>query len=221
MNWNRVDRRVVEAGVCTEPRVREASDGQSSGETGTWWTQASLALLSGAVAIMAIGCSPQSDAQASAISERAYTLMPDAIRLQSGTIVADIVRMKVTERIEERTGRIASPAKLSGRLFLENTSLDEVLRLIGGQIVYLDAQGQAIPLENGRAEPTIQFATSSGEAGRLDPSKVTTELLYAEFPTDALRAGRLKAIQIKLLLSSIPGVTDERLLKFAVSIGAP
>jgi hypothetical protein len=220
VDWNRIEGRRVEPGVDASRGRREVNGDRSLEENGSWWTQASLALVSAAVVVVASGCSPNPFAAAAATSERAYSVTPDSIRVKRGTVVADIVRMKVTERIEDRSGRITSPARLSGRLYLENVSADQAIRLAGGRIVYLDADGRAIPLENGRAEPIIRFTRSDHGVGRLEPGKVATELLYAEFPVKALRAGRLKTIQIKLAFSSISGVTGTQDLNFAVSIGA-
>lgn len=200
---------------------RDASDETLAEETGTWWTRASLALVCATVVAMSAGCSPPPVAAAAAASEKLYALQPDAIRVQAGDVVADVIRLKVTERVDESSGRVLSPARLSGRLFVENVSADQPIRLIGGRIVYLDAQGQEIALENGRAEPTIQFGASFGATGRLDPGKVATELLYAEFPTVALHGERLKAIRIDLTFSTTPSATDERQIRFPVSMASP
>jgi hypothetical protein len=180
-----------------------------------WWTRASLILVSAAVAAIANGCSPQSSA-APVFTDRLYAVQPDSARTQVGTVAGEIVRMKVTQRIEQDSGRILLPARLSGRLFLQNISADQPIRVTGAHISYLDAQGQPIRLENDRAEPSITFGSSSGASRRLDPGQNATELLNAEFPAAALKAGALKEIQIRLELSNVPRV---QMLNFAVSIG--
>lgn len=200
---------------------REAGDAALAEETGTWWTRASLALVCATVVAMSAGCSPPPVAAAAAPSEKVYALHPDAIRVQVGDVVADVIRLKVTERVDESSGRVLSPARLSGRLFVENVSADQPIRLIGGRIVYTDAQGQAIALESGRAEPTIQFGSAFGATGRLEPGKVATELLYAEFPTVALHGERLQAIRIDLTFSTTSSATDERQIRFPVSMASP
>ncbi len=180
------------------------------------WTQAGWILVSAA---MAAGCSPHPAAIAAMSSDRVYSVTPDSLRVQAGGVAGEILRMRVTERIEEGSGRITSPARLSGRLFLENVSADATIHLIGGSIAYLDAQGQSIPLENGRAEPKIRFGAADDTSGRLEPGKSATELLYAEFPAAALQANRLKAIQLRLDFSPLSTVLGEERLNFAVSIG--
>ena len=180
-----------------------------------WWRRASLILVSAAVAAIANGCSPQSSA-APVFTDRLYTVQPDSARTQVGTVAGEIVRMKVTQRIEQDSGRILSPARLSGRLFLQNISTDQPIRVTGAHISYLDGQGQPIRLENDRAEPSMTFGSSSGASRRLAPGQNATELLDAEFPAAALKAGALKEIQIRLELSNVPRV---QMLNFAVSIG--
>lgn len=211
-------------GECIEPTTDAnehkggARGNPTLDENGSWWTRASLALVSAAAAILASGCTPNPFTAAAESSERAYVVTPDSVRARTADLVADIVRMKVTERVEDHSGRITSPAKLTGRLFLENVSRHQALRLIAGHIVYLDVLGQAIPMEAGRPEPSIRFAMSGWGEHQLEPGKVATELLYAEFPTQALGADRLMAIRVKLIFSSTPGVTNEQNLNFAVSI---
>ena len=184
-----------------------------------WWTRASLSLVGAAAAAMTVGCSPEPSAVASMITDKVYTVVPDSVTVESGGVAGEILRMRVTERIEQGSGRITSPAKLSGRLFLQNLSADQAIRLIGATISYLDAEGQPIRFEGDRAEPTIRFGSSNGASGRLDPGQSATELLDAEFPVEALKTKKLKDIEIRLELSNVPAVPRVEMLKFAVSIG--
>jgi hypothetical protein len=180
-----------------------------------WWMRASVIVVSAAVAAIASGCSPHS-AAAPVMTDRLYTVQPDSARTQVGTVAGEIVRMKVTQRVEQDSGRSLLPARLTGRLFLQNISADQPIRVTGAHISYLDAQGQPIRLDNDRAEPSITFGSSSGASRRLNPGQNATELLDAEFPAAALKAGALKEIQIRLELSNVPRV---QMLNFAVAIG--
>lgn len=183
------------------------------------WTRASLRLVGAAAVAVALGCSPQPFATAATIAERSYAVSPESLRVESGLVLGEIIRMKVTERVDTDSGRVTSPARLTGRLFLENTSKDQAVRLIGGRILYLDAKGEPIALEDGRAEPTIKLGSAYGATGRLDPGKSATELLYAEFPAAALGSDRLKVIQVQLVFSAIPTISYEESLNFKVSVG--
>ena len=90
------------------------------------------------------------------------------------------------------------------------------MRLLEGKLLYIDAQGQPIKLEDSRTEPTLKFATYGSE--RLDPGQEATQTLDVEFPAEALKARRLK--EIRLAFSYIPSPYREETVNFAVSIGA-
>ena len=182
-----------------------------------WWTRASLMVVSAAVAAMTLGCSPQPSAVAPVISEKVDTVMPDTLKVKVGIVTGELTEMKVTERVEEGYGRIATPAKLSGKLILKNVSADQTVRLVGGKISYIDAQGQPIALEDKRTEPMIKISSSYGSSERLDPGQDATQVLDAEFPVAALKAKKLK--EIRLALTYIPSPFTEQTLNFTVSIG--
>lgn len=170
-----------------------------------------------ALAAMAVGCSPQPSAIAAVITDKAYTVTPDAVKVNAGILTGEITEMKVTERIEVGSGRIATPAKLTGKLTLKNVSEDQAVRLIGAKILYIDAQGQPMKLEDNRTEPTVKVASSYGSSDRLDPGQDATQAVDAEFPVDALKAKKLK--EIRLELSYIPAPFKEEKMNFVVSIG--
>lgn len=147
--------------------------------------------------------------------DRVYAVTPASMTVKAGIITGEVVELKVTERIEKCTGRIVSPARLTGTLRLENASANRAVRLVGGRILFIDAQGQRIGLRAARAEP-IAF-TASGNEG-LDPGQATTQALDVEVPAEALEARKLK--EIRLELSYIPSPFREETVNFAVSISA-
>src|SRR5467141_2348120 len=108
--------------------------------------------VSAAVAAMMFGCSPQPGATLAVVKDKIYSVTPAAMKVKSGIVTGELTEMKVTERIEEGSGRITSPAKLSGKLVLKNVSADQSLRLIGGKVRYIDMQGKPIKLEENRSE---------------------------------------------------------------------
>jgi len=132
-----------------------------------------------------------------------------------GTGTARVTEMKVTERVEKGSGRLVSPAKLTGVLKLKNSSKDQAVRLVGGKLQYIDTQGQPIKLEGTRTEPTIKFATYGSE--RLDPGQDATQSVDVDFPAEALKAKRLKEIRFEL--AYIPSPYKEETVNFTVSIG--
>jgi hypothetical protein len=181
------------------------------------WMRASVVLVAGAAAAMMAGCSPQPSAMAATISDRVYSVTPDAMKVKAGIVVGEVTELKVTERVEEGSGRVASPAKLSGKLVLNNVSADQTVRLVGGTLVYIDSQGKAIALEDNRLAPSLKLSATYGSSDRLDPGQNSAHVLDVDFPVEALKAKKLK--EIRLDLSYIPSPYKAETLKFVVSIG--
>jgi hypothetical protein len=121
----------------------------------------------------------------------------------------------VTERVEQGSGRVVSPAKLTAKVVLKNSSANQSVRLVAGTILYIDAQGHPITLEETRTEPTLTFTTYG--ADRLDPGQEATQSLDVDFPAEALKAKKLK--EIRLELAYIPSPYQEETVNFTVSIG--
>ena len=174
-----------------------------------------LTIVGGAMAVMTAGCSQGPSGTAAVIEDKTYTVTPASVKVQAGIVTGEVTEMKVTERVEKGSGRVVSPAKLSGTLKLKNTSANETVRLIAGKIQYIDAQGQPIKIEGTRTEPTLKFATYGSE--RLDPGQDATQSLDVEFPAEALKAKKLK--EIRLELAYIPSPYREETVNFTVSIG--
>jgi hypothetical protein len=142
-------------------------------------------------------------------------MTPASVKVKAGIVTGEVTEMKVTERVEKGSNRLVSPAKLTGTLKLTNSSKDQAVRLVGGKIQYIDAQGQPIKLEETRTEPTIKFATYGPE--RLDPGQDATQSVDVDFPAEALKAKKLK--EIRLELTYIPSPYKEETVNFTVSIG--
>jgi hypothetical protein len=123
--------------------------------------------------------------------------------------------MKVTERVEQGSGRVISAAKLTAKVVLKNSSANQTVRLVAGTIKYIDVQGQPIKIEETRTEPTLRFATYGSD--RLDPGQEATQSLDVDFPAEALKAKKLK--EIRLDLAYIPSPYREETVNFIVSIG--
>ena len=177
------------------------------------WSWVGVMMVTTAVAAMTLGCSQPSGTSV-VIEDKIYTVTPASVKVKAGIVTGEVTEMKVTERIEKGTGRLVSPAKLTGTLKLKNGSKDQTVRLVGGKIQYIDAQGQPIKLEETRTEPTIKFATYGAE--RLDPGQDATQSVDVDFPAEALKAKRLK--EIRLELAYIPSPYKEETVNFTVSI---
>ena len=175
-----------------------------------------VTIMAAAVAVINLFCSQQPSGAAAVIEDKTYTVTPASVTVKAGIITGEVIALKVAERVEQGSDRVVSPAKLTGTLRLKNTSTNQTVRLVEGKILYIDAQGQPIKLEEARTEPTVKFATYGSE--RLDPGQEATQSLAVEFPVEALKAKKLK--EIRLELTYIPSPFTEETVSFTVSIGA-
>jgi hypothetical protein len=170
-----------------------------------------------AIAAAGFGCAQQPAATMAAIEDKVYTVTPNQITVKTGIVTGEVTEMQVMERVEEGTGRIDTPAKLTGKLKLTNSSLDQTVRLVGGKILYIDDQGQLIKLGQERTEPTFRFATSYNATDRLDPGQEITQSVDVDFPAEALKTKKLREMQIEL--AYIPSPYRQETARFNVSIG--
>ena len=168
-----------------------------------------------AVAWMTLGPAPQPVAVAAAIEDKTYTVTPAAMTVKAGILTGEVTEMKVTERVEQGSGRVVSPAKLTAKVVLKNSSANQTVRLVAGKLQYIDAQGQPIKLEDTRSEPVLKFASYGSD--RLDPGQEATQSLDVDFPAEALKAKMLK--EVRLELAYIPSPYHEETVRFTVSIG--
>ena len=180
------------------------------------WKQAGVMTVSAAVVAMVLGCSPPPSGPTIVIEDKVYTVTPTSVMAKAGIMTGEVTEMKVTERVEKDSGNVVSLAKLTGKLKLTNSSKDQSVRLVGGKIQFIDAQGQPIKVEEKRIEPTLKFS-SYGGAERLDPGHEVTQSVDVDFPTDALKAKKLKEIRLELVY--LPSSYKEETANFTVSIG--
>ncbi|MBI3067961.1 MAG: hypothetical protein HYY79_03515 [Betaproteobacteria bacterium] len=169
------------------------------------------------LAATVLGCTPKPPGTAMVIEDKVYTVTPNHAQIKAGIVTGEVTEMKVTERVEQGSGRVESPAKLTGKLKLTNSSTDQTVRLVGGKILYLDSQGQLIKIEGTRTEPTLKFPSSYDSTGRLDPGQDATQSVEVDFPAEALKAKILKEIRIEL--AYIPSSYKLQTANFNVSIG--
>lgn len=167
------------------------------------------------VAAALVGCTQKPPSTAPVIEDKIYAVTPDRVTVTAGIVTGEVTEMKVTERIERGSGRIDSAARLTGKLKLTNSSTDHSVRLVGGKIHYIDAEGQAITLEEARTEPNIRF--SSFGSDRLAPGQDATQSVDVDFPAAALKSKTLREIRLDLMYLSSLFVHETANL--AVSIG--
>lgn len=151
-----------------------------------------------AVPAALFGCTPSTPpGETTSIEDKVYSVTPPAMTVKAGIVTAELTEMTVTERVEKGSGKVESPAKLTGKLKLQNSSPDQTVRLIGGRIVYIDQRGEPIRVEEARTEPSIRFTSSS--PSQLDPGQNSTQSVDVDFPANALKAQALKEIRLDLI----------------------
>jgi hypothetical protein len=179
------------------------------------WTWVGIVALTVAAAVGLVGCAQQPATAAATVVDKTYTVTPATVAVKAGIVTGEVTEMKVTERIEQGSGRVVSAAKLTGKVVLRNGSANQTLRLVRGKILYLDVQGHPIKLEEARTEPALKFSDYGSE--RLDPGQEATQSLEVDFPAEALKAKKLK--EIRLELTYIPSPYHEETVHFNVAIG--
>lgn len=174
-------------------------------------------LAAATLASLGIGCTPAEAPKSLPISEKVYSVTPPGITVKGGVLSGALTELKIVERVEESSGRVDQAARLTGKLVLTNVSKDLSVRLVSGRLLYIDAQGRPIELEDRRAEPTLRVSSSYGSQERLDPGQEASQSVEAEFPAEALKAKRLR--EIRLELNYIPSTYRQESMNFGVSVG--
>ena len=172
-------------------------------------------LIACAVAAALLGCKPPTQNPTAAIEDKVYPVTPAAMTVKTGIVTAELTDMKVTERVEKGSDRIDTPAKLSAKLKLVNSSSDQTVRLISGKMVYVDMQGQPIKVGEARTEPVIRFTSAS--SAQLDPGQDATQTIDVDFPAEALKAKKLKQIRLDLVYA--PTAYRQETANVVISIG--
>src|SRR5204862_2156760 len=106
------------------------------------------AIATAVLAAMTAACTPPQTAKGPAVNDKTYAVTPGAVTMKQGVLSGALSEMKVIERVEDGSGRVDQPARLTGKLVLTNVSKDQSLRLLGGKLLYIDMQGKPIPLED-------------------------------------------------------------------------
>ena len=181
---------------------------------------AMAAAVSAAVAAGVAGCSNKGpEASAPQVSEKVFNVTPATVKVKAGIVGGELSGMRVTERVEEGTGRVDYGPRLSGRLVLRNLSRDQSVLVDGGKLFYADSADQPIAMPAESSAPTIRLGDSyNTTSARLDPGQELTRDIDVDFPGEALKAGKLREIRVQLHYTAAPFRRD--LLEFPVALSA-
>jgi hypothetical protein len=175
-------------------------------------------LMAAAIAATLLGCGPKVSGPVVAIEDKIYAVTPAELTVRAGLVSGEVTEMKVIERVEKISGKVDTPARLSAKIKLKNTSADQTVRLIGGKLRYIDTAGNTIKIEEARTEPVIRFTSSS--AVQLDPGQDTTQSIEVDFPAVALEAKKLKEIRFELTYVPTAFKQESANLSVVISAGA-
>jgi hypothetical protein len=157
------------------------------------------------VLVIAIWGLHQGQSQASSPSPtqvKTIVLRPDSVPVVAGGLTGEMEQLRVTERVERKTGKILGEPDLRGVLQLSNTSTNLVIRPIAGSVEYVDGGGTGIPLA--KDQGTTAFTIYTERSGGLRPGEQTSQVIDVPFPADALKAHRLQDVRLHLTYLSTP-----------------
>lgn len=134
------------------------------------------------------------------VEEKTFVLSPASASVKAAFLTGELQDMKVSERVEQGTGKVVDPPKLLATLKLKNTSRDETARLVAGRVEYADATGKPILL----ARKDTGFKFSSYQTERLDPGMEVTQSIDVPFPAAAVTGRNLRDIRLELTYIPTP-----------------
>ena len=174
-----------------------------------------LTIMAAAVTVINLFCSQQPSGAAAVIEDKTYTVTPASVTVKAGIITGEVIVLKVAERVEKGSGRVVSPAQLTGTLRLKHASANQTVRLVDGKILYIDTQGQPIK----READLLQLLCLQG-FGQKVPIQGLGRILPRGEPLAAVRGeldGRLDPCPVEP--AYIPSPFREETVNFIVSVG--
>jgi hypothetical protein len=136
------------------------------------------------------------------IEAKTFTVKPATLPVRIGVLSGQLMDLTVLERVNVKTGEVVYAPQLRGTIHLKNTSSDQAVRLVNGQVEYLAAGGARIGLASDRGDTSFRFYSSSHE--RLDPGMEVTQSLEVPFPAAALKGDTLAEVRLNVRYIATP-----------------
>lgn len=159
-----------------------------------WWGATVFALLLMAWGLLmgrGVAAAPQIDA-------KTILLKPHVTFVKASFLTGELQDMRVTERVEHGTGKMADTPVFRATLTITNDSEDQAARLLGGKIEYIDPEGKRIPA------PHTTFTFIGVPSDRLDPGRRTSQVIEVPFPAAALKPNGLWQVSLELTYLPLP-----------------
>ncbi len=132
------------------------------------------------------------------IDAKTIPLKPHVTFVKASFLTGELQDMRVTERVEHGTGKMADTPVFRATLTITNDSEDQAARLLGGKIEYIDPQGMHIPA------PHTIFTFIGVPSDRLDPGGRTSQVIEVPFPAAALKPNGLWQVSLELTYLPFP-----------------
>jgi hypothetical protein len=161
------------------------------------------------------GCAKQEGSDTPRITEKTFTLTEATVPVELDALAGQLSGLTVMQRVNAETGEVVHAPQLRGTLKLKNTSDDRAIRLLAGELEYLDTAGVLIPVAEGREKPAFKFYGYSGD--RLDPGAEFSQSVEVTFPKAALEQRPLA--QVRLNLTYIPTPFREESVTVPLKVG--
>lgn len=152
--------------------------------------------------MMVAGCGQQQAADAPQIEEKQFALNPAQAPIEVDLLKGTLGGMIVTLRADKETGQLVYGPMFRADLKLTNISENRAVRLIAGEVRYLDADGRPIAVRDERGDTEFTFSTYQTE--RLDPGMQTTRSIDVPFPAAAVQNGTLRDVRLELEYVVLP-----------------
>jgi hypothetical protein len=160
------------------------------------------AVVIAALATVLAGCAKDDVSQTPRIEDKTFALQGADVPLRIGPLSGSLSNLVVTQRVNLDTGDVVSAPQLRGTLALKNVSEDQAVRVVSGQVVYLDASGSRIAVAEGRGETGFKPYAYGGD--RLDPGKEMSQSIDVPFPAAALEKTPLANIRLGVSFIQMP-----------------
>lgn len=167
-----------------------------------------------AAASVLAACSSPPAADIPRIEETTFAVTPARLPVRIGILSGALTNLTVLQRVNAETGEIVYAPQLRGTLTLKNTSSDQAVRLVNGEVQYLDAGGAPIVLGQDRGDS--RFSLDSYSSQRLDPGMEVTHNVDVPFPTAALDGTPLA--EMRFNVTYIPAPYREASVELPVAL---
>jgi hypothetical protein len=166
--------------------------------SGMWWVAA--------LALLVVGVWSQHYAHSAALAHpvqrKVVALRPTSLPVSTTGLTGRLDGLTVVTRVDTKTGKSVESPDLRATLTLRNTTADEAIRLLSGNVEYVDADGAVMPLAKDQGSSGFSFYPDQPDG--LVPGQETSQVIRVPFPVAAIKTNRLHDIRLHLTYRATP-----------------